>query len=597
MKLFIRVFYSFFFLLLAACNSEKDGAPTTPKINNDIVSIQLTVEKKDIPIGVKQKITAIASFSDNRKEDITGSVDWQYSVDDVIRIAKDGTLIGLKAAETITIHAKKSGILSQNIEITITDAVIESINVISENPSFIVGESTQLRAYGTYSDGIKYEITNSVDWHATPEDTASINRLGILSAHKEGDIIVTANKDSVTQELALNIMEVSIDKIEIKPLHDSAIVMIVNDVLSLNAIATYNNGTERNVTSSADWSIKSGDSVTLNQGVLTAIHEGSSVVLVQKDGVEASVTIDVNNAELVEINIQASQYHITKNQALTLAVTKKYSDGSEVISSEHVVWTSSDPDVALVNANGMLQGVGVGKVEITGTINDISHSITINVYDVSYTLEELNLQDSSHSTDNNVYPDNGMIYSNGIIAIKISEGKVEVIDIIGGRDVVSTVYKNTHQNDVYGFSSVVQYVELDEFDNESVNTHYFLSKKNDFNKETSTEHEYIGDYGWSRTENVNVNGNYKININLKNSTCSISDNHAIRYVCEVDENSFEKEKGIFTSIVKDRNNYYYGVVKAYISGDNNEFITGIVYDKNNTSDNNNSVDIFTAKKV
>jgi uncharacterized protein YjdB len=82
---------------------------------------------------------------------------------------------------------------------------------------------------------------------------------------------------------------------------------------------------------------------------------------------------------LKSIQISAASSTVPEGTLETLAVTGTYSDESIADLTSKVTWTSSDNNVATVNADGGVTGVSVGTVTITASKDSLNDSISLTV--------------------------------------------------------------------------------------------------------------------------------------------------------------------------------------------------------------------------
>ncbi len=75
---------------------------------------------------------------------------------------------------------------------------------------------------------------------------------------------------------------------------------------------------------------------------------------------------------LQAINVTATQSYVPVGSSLQLTATGSYSDGTKGALATGPTWTSSDPRVATVDANGLVTGVANGAATITATSGSVS---------------------------------------------------------------------------------------------------------------------------------------------------------------------------------------------------------------------------------
>ncbi|GAL11459.1 hypothetical protein JCM19233_2449 [Vibrio astriarenae] len=87
------------------------------------------------------------------------------------------------------------------MNIDISAAVITTIQITPTIVGVVKGQSQQVIATATYSDGSSSEISNSVTWSLNDIDTAIITPSGSLSGVEVGSTTITATKDGIISDM------------------------------------------------------------------------------------------------------------------------------------------------------------------------------------------------------------------------------------------------------------------------------------------------------------------------------------------------------------------------------------------------------------
>ena len=159
----------------------------------------------------------------------------------------------------------------------------------------------------------------------------------------------------------------------------SSLLLNAGDTETLTATVTPEDCTEEIV-----WESSNTEYVTVRNGTVTAVAEGSAVVTATCGSYSASMTITVKGTSVVvncaSIKLSAETLSFTSegSQTLTATITP---DGC----TEAIVWESSDTAVATV-ADGVVTAVGNGEAEITASCGSFSASCTVTVSGLSENL-------------------------------------------------------------------------------------------------------------------------------------------------------------------------------------------------------------------
>lgn len=126
--------------------------------------------------------------------------------------------------------------------------------------------------------------------------------------------------------------------------------------------------------SSNDTTIVSVSSV----GVVTGNSVGTTQIAASSNGQSAVVAVAVVPVAVASVAIAPSSATITIGGSVTLQGIA-YDAAGNTLAGRSVVWATSAPQVATVNAFGTVTGVAAGTATVTGTIEGKSASATVNV--------------------------------------------------------------------------------------------------------------------------------------------------------------------------------------------------------------------------
>ncbi|WP_323931602.1 Ig-like domain-containing protein [Aeromonas caviae] len=164
-----------------------------------ITALQVTPATVNVAKGQTQQLTATATYSDNTSSDVTDSVTWAADDITTATVTSAGLLSGIEVGAT-TLTATKDGISSNTVDVTVSAAVITSIQV---TPSIVdinvaMFMTQQLTATATYSDSTSSDISSSVTWTSDNTNTATVTSTGLLSGVEGGSTTVVATKDNIS---------------------------------------------------------------------------------------------------------------------------------------------------------------------------------------------------------------------------------------------------------------------------------------------------------------------------------------------------------------------------------------------------------------
>lgn len=218
-------------------------------------------------------------------------------------------------------------------------------------------------------------IPSSLQYKSMDSSIVSVDSNGYLTALKAGQTTIT-----VTEPISgfITNTTVIVEEDIVEPtsvlLSQSSVTMKINDIVTLKETVNPNNATDKSVI----WSSDNTRTATVNNGVVTAVGEGSATITVKTSNGKTAYCYVTVLGYPTRITIQGSS-----NLSMKVKDTKKltYTAMPSDTSKYTVEWSSSDSKVVTVDSNGNITAVGAGKADITVKIkeNDVSAKVTVTV--------------------------------------------------------------------------------------------------------------------------------------------------------------------------------------------------------------------------
>jgi len=370
--------------------------------------------------GGIQNVVALATFSDN-----SGS--FQQDISNVAAWSSDNTLVasvsyvnGLQelalgvGSGTANISASfavpgggssatGSGILNVNA------AQLNAISLTPGSASFPLGGGQQFLATGNFSDGTQQDLTLTAGWGSSNETIATVSPFGFAGASGPGQTSVSATFASQTGSGSVLVNPAALTRIDIcaasvaDPLANCPpldpvpppppIAFAMQTPFALVAIGTFSDGSRQDLTGAVRWSSASPSVATVSnepgipgiatgvtrQGVVSGINSGTAVITATSGGVSgtSSVTVTIGTLQLLAITPTDGTIAPGTTQKCTAVGT--FSDNSTQDLTPYVQWTTSDPDVVIVNPGGVAYPSGIGTATIKASMNGAAGLTTITV--------------------------------------------------------------------------------------------------------------------------------------------------------------------------------------------------------------------------
>ena len=366
---------------------------TLTVVSAAVVSIQVTPPTKSIAKGDTQQYVAVATYNNNTTKDVSDSVSWSSSNTALATVSSEGLATGV-AEGGVTIKAALNGVTSNSASLTITSAVIRSLQITPAVQSIPKDSQQQYAAIAVYSDNSTLDVTGRVNWSSSDINVATITNVGLAQGIIEGEVSITGSLNGINSNKAtLTVTAVVIQSLIITP---ETANIVRGTTQQYSAIATYNDNSTIDVTLIGSWSSSSSRVATINKGVASGVRIGQAGIQVWYDGILSNVSsLTVTDPVLVSLVISPDNASIVKGNTQRFAALGTYSDSRQSIMTNIVNW-NSDTSVATISGSGVATGVDVGSTNVKASFGDVQ-SNTVNLSVTAPVLSRIVVTPSSTS--------------------------------------------------------------------------------------------------------------------------------------------------------------------------------------------------------
>lgn len=151
-------------------------------------------------------------------------------------------------------------------------------------------------------------------------------------------------------------------------------------VLKLTAMANMSDGNSSVVSGSVTWSSSDTSLATVaSDGTVTTRKPGKVKISAVQGGLEGVMEVTVTQAELQALAVpQGQDDPLPLGVSRPLVLVGTYSDGSQQTLTQGVSWVAANSN-AQVSSDGVLSGVAIGAVNVTGTVGAVSQTFSLRV--------------------------------------------------------------------------------------------------------------------------------------------------------------------------------------------------------------------------
>ncbi|MGB0894603.1 MAG: Ig-like domain-containing protein [Parashewanella sp.] len=345
---------------------------------NRLTAIQVTPVTLSLAKGLTRQYTAIGTYEAGNTVDITNMVSWNSNNTDDVTISSTGLATAANEG-TAMLRASSNGINSNNVQLTVTAAVLASIQVTPLTQSIAKGLTQQYVAMGVFTDNSTTNISTTVSWHSSDTGRVTISNSGLATAVEEGDnLTVRATMGTINSNNAqLTVTPAALREIQITPLTASLATGLRQQY---TAMGTYTDNSTADITNMVNWNIAGGASIITRRGLAISFRTGTNTVTARLDGVTSNeATLTATPAVIQTIRITPDAAGLLRNGTLQLNALARYTDNREVNISSSASWSSSDTGIVTISNSGLITGVAIGNATITVAQDGIMTQRVVNV--------------------------------------------------------------------------------------------------------------------------------------------------------------------------------------------------------------------------
>ena len=363
-----------------------DNETQTPVV--EVESVSLNKSEMTLTEGKSETLAATVTPENAENKSIT----WSSNNEAVATVDVNGTVTA-KSAGTAVITATSTNGKSAGCTVTVEKKQIPVTEVrLSESTVGIVEGST----YKLTATVLPENTTDSknVSWSSNNEAVATVDANGTVTAKSAGTAVITATStNGKSAGCTVTVEKKQIPVTEVR-LSESTVGIVEGSTYKLTATVLPENTTD---SKSVSWSSSNSEVATVDaNGTVTAKRAGTAVITATStNGKSAGCTVTVSRKEIpiTEISLDKSSATLTEGETTTLTATVLPENTTD---SKSVSWSSSNSEVATVDANGTVTAKRAGTAVITATsTNGKSAGCTVTVSRKEIPITEISLDKSS----------------------------------------------------------------------------------------------------------------------------------------------------------------------------------------------------------
>ncbi len=361
-----------FVIYLSGCGGNIDSITL-----GDSESIYMQIdEQRTLPVTIHKK---------NEDEPIE-EVQWNWESEDesVAEVDAYGNIIA-KSVGSTTVKVALEG-TSFKEQVTIHVLPKHELSLTNSQLEFEKSEKIDV----VLTPSVK-EYTPKITWSSSNMSIVDITQDGVLTAKGVGTATIKASTDTEIQ------LSTTITVVPSYTFSESELDVTHHSSHTLSIVSNPNQEESPSVV----WTSSNPDVATVDSlGIIQALSVGTAEITAKLKEVDKEVksTVTVSPLLVTDVNINAGDGTVTRGSKSTLT----YSLIPNKATNQEVQWTTSNPAVLKVDANGNIEALKVGSSTVTAVAENgtVTGSVVIQVKEPKATPTPTSQNKSTNKTSN-----------------------------------------------------------------------------------------------------------------------------------------------------------------------------------------------------
>ncbi len=368
--------------------------------SNVLQSIAFTPSAPSVGSGTSTQFMANGTFADGVVYDLSKEVTWTSSNPAVLAVDSNGkaTASPVTVATQVTVTATYGSDTSSfyatvlppdpqvssggnggsggtggsgNGGSTTPAPTLTGIVVVPTSAHLAAGTQVQLTVLGTYSDGVRRDVSANSTWSTDTPAAATVSGTGLVTGIAPGTAQVQAQVGSLIAASTVNVSSATLVSVAIQT---GSSPLVTGSSQQFTLVGTFSDGSQQNLSSGATWTSSNGAVATVStMGLVNGVSMGSVQISATFLGQTATTAnLAVGAAQPVSLQITPTSPSFAAGTVQMFHVIATYTDGSTQDVTASARFTSSNPGVVRLDGNGAATGIRPGSAQVTVTFAGLS---------------------------------------------------------------------------------------------------------------------------------------------------------------------------------------------------------------------------------
>ncbi len=319
-------------------------------------------------------------------------IHWTTGDPTAVQFQYGGALVNTFIAPNVVVHGRKVGLSSftassggittvVSIDVQVNTIVLVQLSL--PDSSLTVGD--QVQGDPRVKDNGGGIVPGFLPtWSTSDPNVATVDANGLVTAVGPGNATITATAAAASGSVDITVAAPAVSSIQITP----PSYVMADGLTAAFAAMAYDQNNNPMPAAVITWTSNPTEAAFQSGSSLVASITGPSVIVhgrldgvwpitASSGGVSAVATLDVQVRTIVLVQVYSADSSMTEGEQQQAQVSVK--DNSGYIVPFPVFWTTSDANIATVDANGLITAVAQGTVDIIATSAAISGSMPLTV--------------------------------------------------------------------------------------------------------------------------------------------------------------------------------------------------------------------------
>ena len=331
------------------------------------------VAPSQVTLNPGQTSQLTVTLSDSGGNVLTGrTITYGTSHPDIATVSTTG-LVTAVAEGSAQIQATSEGKTGIAV-ITVNPVPVASIRITPNAVTLRVTQTAKLAAQAF--DAQNRPLSNRrFTWISGAPAVATVNQSGDVTAVSTGIASVFAAAEGISASATVQVTTVPVASVVVTP---STLSLQTGGSAQLSA-ATRDSVGNLLVGRIVTWTSNAdGVAVVSGTGRVTAVSTGTAMITATSEGQSGTALVTVANVPVASVTVTPASQTILQGQSFVMTATPRDANGNP-LGGRAITWSSSAPNVASVDATGLVTGAAQGTATITATSEGKSGSGVVNV--------------------------------------------------------------------------------------------------------------------------------------------------------------------------------------------------------------------------